>query len=138
MSERESRYRDRARRRAERLVEDPTLADRVAVQAAARAERFRARLGDGLEDVKTLTRLVRAWATGRYPQAPVGSIVAALVALVYFLMPLDAMPDFIVALGLVDDLAVISRVVHYIREDLRRFREWESGPSTPGDGGEHD
>lgn len=135
MSER--RYRDRAQRRAERLAGDPSLADRVAVHAAARAERFRARLGDGLEDVRTLTRLVRAWATGRYPQAPTGSIVAALMALVYFLMPLDAMPDFILALGLVDDLAVISRVVHYIREDLRRFREWENGPSTPGDGGEH-
>lgn len=116
----------KAHRRAEKLARDPRLADRVAALAADRAERFRGRLGEGLDDVRTLTRMVHAWATGGYRQVPVASIVAALGALVYFLMPLDAVPDFIAALGFLDDMAVISRVVHYIRGDLRRFRDWEA------------
>lgn len=124
-------HEQRARERARALVEDPSAADRVAGRAAARAERFRERLGEALDDVRTLTRLVRAWARREYRSVSMATILAALGALVYFLIPTDAIPDFIAALGLIDDVAVIGRVVHYIRGDLARFRQWEEQQSAP-------
>ena len=52
------------------------------------------------------------------------SIVAWLI---YFVMPVDAIPDFILALGLVDDAALLGWVLSSVRTDLERFVEWENG-----------
>jgi uncharacterized membrane protein YkvA (DUF1232 family) len=125
MSERDP-HEEEASRRAEGLLEHPAAAQRLADRAAGRADRFSARLGDAVEELKALARMVRAWATGRYRALPTASLLAALGALIYFLMPLDALPDFIVGLGFADDLAVLARVVHHIRNDLAAFRDWES------------
>ena len=76
--------------KAQGLSRDPGRAADLARRAAERATRFQGRLGEGLEDLGALTRLVGAWARGEYRQVPVASIIAALGALVYFLMPLDA------------------------------------------------
>lgn len=125
-----NRHEERARAEAEQLSRDRGRAADLARRAAARATRFQDRLGEGLEDLRALIRLVSAWARGEYRQVPVASIIAALGALIYFLMPLDAIPDFIVAMGFVDDLAVAARVVHYIRGDLADFRAWEESGTT--------
>lgn len=122
-------HEQRARDEAEQLSREPGRAADLARRAAERATRFQGRLGEGVDDIRTLTRLVSAWARGEDRNIPVASIVAALGALVYFLMPLDAIPDFIVALGFVDDLAVLARVVHYIRRDLDEFRAREEQQS---------
>ena len=54
-------------------------------------------------------------------------MLAAIGALVYFLMPFDALPDFIFAFGLLDDIALIGKVVQMCRRDLQAFRAWEQG-----------
>jgi uncharacterized membrane protein YkvA (DUF1232 family) len=53
-------------------------------------------------------------------------------ALVYFLMPLDAIPDPIVALGLIDDVAVISRTLKLTRTDLDRYQQWRNEQGDAG------
>lgn len=118
--------RERARSQASRLRRDPAAAGRLAQRASARAERFREQLGPALDEVRALSRLVRAWASGAYRQVPAGTLTMALLALAYFLMPMDAVPDFIVGLGFLDDVAVIGQVVRALREDLSAFRDWEA------------
>jgi uncharacterized membrane protein YkvA (DUF1232 family) len=125
---------EQARARARQLGEQPGRAADLARRALGRADRVQGRLGEGVEEVRALSRLVLAWARGEYRRVPTASILAALGALVYFLMPLDAIPDPILALGYLDDLAVLGRVVHHIRGDLAQFRRWEEGQDY-GDGG---
>jgi uncharacterized membrane protein YkvA (DUF1232 family) len=117
---------------AEHLLQEPAAADAMAERAVRRAERQCGRLGAAFDDVMSLTRLVRAWASGRYRQVPTSTLLAVIGALVYFLMPLDALPDFIFALGLLDDIALISKVVQMCRRDLTAFRDWERA-SNPED-----
>ncbi len=132
-----NRHEERAREQAQHLSREPGRAADLARRATDRATRFQGRLGEGLDDLRALARLVGAWARGEYRQVPVASIVAALGALIYFLMPLDAIPDFIVAMGFMDDLAVAARVVHHIRSDLADFRAWEES-ATAAQGSEPD
>jgi uncharacterized membrane protein YkvA (DUF1232 family) len=73
-----------------------------------------------------LTSLLRDWVTGRYRTVPWGTLLTITGALVYFLMPLDAIPDPIVALGFVDDIAVISRTLKLTRNDLERYQQWRT------------
>ena len=117
----------RAEVEAEQLLAEPRAADAMAERAGQRANRQRGRLGEAFEGVMALTRLVRAWAGGRYRAVPTSTLLAAIGALVYFLMPFDALPDFIFAFGLLDDIALIGKVVQMCRRDLQAFRAWEQG-----------
>ena len=126
-------FRVEARRRAGRILRSAT-ATRWLVQAVFnRSDQFRARLGDTFADLILLASLLRDWVTGRYRTVPWGTLLTITGALVYFLMPLDAIPDPIVALGLIDDVAVISRTLKLTRTDLDRYQQWRN---EQGDAGE--
>jgi uncharacterized membrane protein YkvA (DUF1232 family) len=77
-------------------------------------------------EVQTLLRLVQAWARGEYRTIPWRSLLYSVAALVYFVNPADLIPDIVVGLGLVDDVAVIAAVTRALQSDLERFRLWES------------
>ena len=125
-------FRVEARRRAGRILRSAT-ATRWLVQAVFnRSDQFRARLGDTFADLVLLASLLRDWVTGRYRTVPWGTLLTITGALVYFLMPLDAIPDPIVALGLMDDVAVISRTLKLTRTDLDRYQQWRNEQGDAG------
>lgn len=125
-------FRVEARRRAGRILRSAT-ATRWLVQAVFnRSDRFKARLGDAFADLILLASLLRDWVTGRYRTVPWGTLLTITGALVYFLMPLDAIPDPIVALGLLDDIAVISRTLKLTRTDLDRYQQWRNVQGEAG------
>jgi len=82
-----------------------------------------AKLGD---DLKTLLRLLDATVSGRYPALPQGVMTAVGAALLYWLMPLDLIPDPILALGFIDDAAILGWVLKRLSDDLAAFRAWEA------------
>lgn len=118
-------YLHKAEENAEKLVARPDVAARVAQRAKERAAQYQDRLGETFIEIQSIVRLVSAWAKGRYRVVPIRTLVALIGALVYFLVPFDAVPDFIAGLGLLDDMAVIAKVVQMFRTDLIAFREWE-------------
>lgn len=77
------------------------------------------------DDLKALIRMARHWVGRRYTQVSTQAILYTIVAVVYFLTPTDFVPDFIIGLGFVDDLAVVSWVLSLIKDDLEKFKIWE-------------
>jgi uncharacterized membrane protein YkvA (DUF1232 family) len=112
---------------AEEYHEDPRRAEELARGAYHRAHEHRkgplARVWD---ELMTFLRLIKAWASGEYRQAPWKSIALVIGAILYFVSPIDAIPDFIPILGFADDAFIIAFVMRAIRKDVRAFREWES------------
>jgi uncharacterized membrane protein YkvA (DUF1232 family) len=78
------------------------------------------------EALETAIRLVRAYARGSYRQIPYRSLLALTAGLLYFVSPFDAIPDFLVMIGFIDDLAVLTLVLRQIEHDLSSFRAWEA------------
>ncbi len=76
-------------------------------------------------DLVVLLRLVHAWATRRYTAVPWKTLLYAVGAITYFVVPVDVIPDFIPAVGLMDDIAVVAAVVRALHRDLEAFRTWE-------------
>jgi uncharacterized membrane protein YkvA (DUF1232 family) len=72
-----------------------------------------------------LLRMLRAWAGGRYKNVPLTTLLFSLLALVYFLSPIDLISDFIPVVGLLDDVTVVLLLLSAIRKDLDHFRAWE-------------
>lgn len=76
------------------------------------------------ESLQSLLRLVRRTLAGQYRPAD-STVLLALAAILYFLNPLDLIPDAVPVLGLIDDGAVITWVVKTNLRELSRFRNWE-------------
>jgi len=82
-------------------------------------------LGEVWGYLTALVRLFTAYVHGTYRDIPWGSIVLVACAILYFVSPIDLVPDTIPVLGLMDDAAVIAFVVAQIKADLDYFLAWE-------------
>jgi uncharacterized membrane protein YkvA (DUF1232 family) len=49
-----------------------------------------------------------------------------VAAVVYFVMPVDAVPDILLGFGLLDDAAILGWTLRSLDGDLKRFRAWEA------------
>ncbi|AEF21692.1 YkvA family protein [Pseudomonas fulva] len=75
-------------------------------------------------DLSLLQELCVAWWRGSYRAINPQALVAIVAGLIYFVSPVDAIPDFIPGLGLVDDLAVLAWVMKTWGGELAAFRTW--------------
>jgi uncharacterized membrane protein YkvA (DUF1232 family) len=78
-----------------------------------------------LEKVTTLSRMVKAYFTGEYRIIPWGSIVKIIAVLIYFISPIDVIPDFLPFIGLTDDLALTMWLFSSLKDDFQNFEAWE-------------
>lgn len=117
-----------ARARAERLVEAPGKLADVLGKAARKLAGAAGKnpLKPLVEDFRAMLGLGKAWARGEYRGIETGDLVLLVGAVVYFLMPLDLVPDFVPISGFLDDAAVITFVVGRIKAELEKFRAWQA------------
>lgn len=83
-------------------------------------------LGEMWEQLAAAFRLVKAYANGSYRQVPWSSIVMIVASLLYFVMPADLVPDFLFAIGLMDDAALLAYTLKTLSDDLSKFKSWET------------
>ena len=69
---------------------------------------------------------MKAWLTGEYRDVSSATLISVVAAILYFVVPLDAIPDFILGWGLVDDVAVVSYVMSLVLDELERFEIWRA------------
>ncbi len=78
------------------------------------------------DDLRAALRLLMAWTKRSYRQVSGASLALLVAALIYFVTPIDFVPDPLGAPGFVDDIAVVRTAVGMIRAELDRFRTWEA------------
>ncbi len=78
------------------------------------------------DELALLTRMLKAYATGDYRDIPWKTLVSIVAVLIYFVSPIDFIPDFLPVVGISDDIALVLWLVSSIRKDLDKFRQWES------------
>lgn len=115
---------------ANRYVEKKRGLSRLVSAAALKAERNRKFLLAPWDNLQTLMRMIRAWLKGEYP-LPTTTLVMAIAAVLYFVAPMDLIPDAIPVLGYMDDAAVIAYVVGVQAAEIRRFLDWEYSKTAP-------
>lgn len=116
---------DNLYRRAERLITSDsklaTLLDDVFLKVGELTEEFY-KIQDS---VIALARMMRAWLAGDYKNISKRTIIAAVAALIYFVNPLDIIPDFIPIIGQLDDILVLGYLIKYLNKEIERFMAWE-------------
>lgn len=119
---------EKTKSKAEAYARDPEKAKKLLEDAVKHAKGFdknRGPLGEVWSYLTALFRVFRSYIGGAYRDIPWGSLVLVTVAILYFVSPLDLVPDGLLGIGFVDDAAVIAFVVSQIKADLDNFLAWE-------------
>lgn len=87
------------------------------------------RLGQLREDVRLLQALCVAWWRGEYRAISPRALVTIVAGLLYFVSPLDAIPDWLLGVGLLDDIAVLGWLLKTVSDELEAFRAWRQRQS---------
>lgn len=77
------------------------------------------------EEIKTLAALLRDYVKGDYKTVPFNTVAAIAAALLYFVSPVDVVPDFIPVLGYIDDAFVVNLCIRWCKMDIQNYREWK-------------
>lgn len=83
-------------------------------------------VGKYLSDVPTLISLLRAYKNRTYRRIPKATLLAVGGILLYWLMPVDLIPDFIPGVGFLDDAAVFAFAYKKIHGDIETYKEWRT------------
>ncbi|MFN8281726.1 MAG: YkvA family protein [Chitinophagales bacterium] len=116
---------DNLYKHAERTITSGTaiseLLDQVFLKIGEATEAFY-RIQDS---IIALARMLRAWMQGDYKNISTKSIIAVVAALIYFVNPLDLIPDFIPIIGQIDDIFILGYLVKTLNKEIERFMAWE-------------
>lgn len=118
---------------AESYIKQPSRLKTLLIDAFNKA-REKKEIGtlahEAWETLQSLFRLIKLSASGEYTGVPKTTVVAAVAVLIYFLSPIDLIPDFIPVVGLLDDMALVAWFSTSIKHELDKFHEWESAKAA--------
>lgn len=76
------------------------------------------------KQVKLAFEMLKDYKQKKYKNVPWKAIAMIATALVYFLNPVDFIPDFMGILGFTDDAIVLAFVFKSIRDELIKYCDW--------------
>lgn len=102
--------------------------ERVEAQRSAIREKIAGipLLQDIWEEVELLMDLVRDYWTGRYRDIPRWAIGALSFALLYFVNPIELIPEFVPVIGYLDDVVLLLLALRLTREHVEKYKAWRS------------
>lgn len=77
------------------------------------------------KELQLLFSLSKDYASGKYTDIPKSAIISVVGALLYFISPIDLVPDFIIGLGLLDDVIVLRFVYKKVQKELVKYQNWK-------------
>jgi uncharacterized membrane protein YkvA (DUF1232 family) len=86
--------------------------------------------GDVKEKIFVIGRLIKAYAQGKYTKIPWKTALILIAAIIYFVNPLDLVPDLIPVAGLADDFGILLWVYNSLNHEIDKFLSWEQSQLT--------
>ncbi|PZX49201.1 YkvA family protein [Algoriphagus chordae] len=77
-----------------------------------------------IEPISVFIRMLRAHFSGAHKLTN-STLGLVLLALVYFVSPIDIIPDFLGFFGFADDLSVVLAIYAKIKDEINQFLDWE-------------
>ena len=113
---------------AKKTVSDRKKFSAIILKAANKAEKLASNspeLQELRSKVNVLLSMAQNHISGRYQAFSIRSLLFIIFGLLYFIIPTDALPDFIPALGFTDDISVLFLIYRKLNKDIQRFLQWQ-------------
>lgn len=116
---------EKSKNEAERILNDVSKAEQFVRKINRKLQNIPL-VGNYFADVPMLCLLVVDYVKGEYREIPFATMVGIVVALLYFLSPIDLIPDFVPIAGKLDDAAVILFAIEAAHNDIAEYKEWKN------------
>ena len=74
--------------------------------------------------IPLLISCLKSYIKREYTEIPLGSMLAIVSALIYWVSPIDIIPDCIPGVGYIDDTAVVLACLAMVKADLDDYKKW--------------
>ncbi|MDX5419606.1 MAG: DUF1232 domain-containing protein [Hymenobacteraceae bacterium] len=114
--------------KAETYLKHPTKVAQLisdALKKATAKKGVGALAGEVWENLQLLSRMIKAATAGEYKGIPTSTVVGGIAVIIYFLTPIDLIPDVIPVIGLLDDASLLAWFMASIKSELDKFKEWD-------------
>lgn len=82
------------------------------------------KIGEKLSEIPVFVMMIRSYIKKEYTEIPIGTLIAIIAALLYFISPVDLIPDVIPGAGYIDDAAVVGACLLLVESDVLEYQEW--------------
>ena len=107
------------------LIESNVLLEKLAVAVYEKIESSVQKYADIASRLNVLTRLTKAWRNKEYTEVSYVTVFLSVAILLYFVSPIDLVPDFIPIVGGLDDVLLLGFLLKMIDKEIKRFLTWE-------------
>lgn len=76
--------------------------------------------------IRVLARLLDAWRLKKYQSVSRSTIFISIMILLYWINPIDLLPDFIPIIGGLDDVLLLNYLLKIIDSEIEKFIKWET------------
>lgn len=109
--------------KAEEILKDEDKLERFLQRLEAKLKEIPV-AGEKLSYVPVMASLIKSFVQKEYTDIPIGTILAVMSALIYFVSPIDVIPDSVPALGYFDDAAVVAVCWSLVESDIKEYQDW--------------
>jgi len=120
-------------KKAEQLVDNPKRLEALVKKITPKALANKNMLAEIWNDLHLLLSLTKSWYKGEYRQISKKTMIIITASFLYFLSPIDLIPDFIFGLGILDDAIVLKYVISTLDKELRQYKNWLDSSSKEKD-----
>lgn len=111
--------------KSENVVDNKKRVDSILEKTMKKLTKVKDRTKEFKDNLSVAVSLVKDWLKGNYKEVPKKTIIYLIGAFIYFLMPIDMIPDFIFKFGLLDDIAVLNFVLGAFIEDIENYKKFK-------------
>jgi uncharacterized membrane protein YkvA (DUF1232 family) len=109
----------------ENIIEDKNRVDSILQKSIKKLTNVKNKSKEFKDNLGVAISLVKDWTMGNYKEVPKRTIMYIIAALIYFIMPIDIIPDFIFKFGFLDDIAVLNFVLSSFVEDIENYKNYK-------------
>ncbi|MGM9803476.1 MAG: YkvA family protein [Muribaculaceae bacterium] len=97
------------------------------------ARRYSGRKGlaEVKEELNLIVNFVSDVVKGRYKDYSRANLLLAVAAIIYVVSPIDLVPDFVVGMGLLDDVTIVAWALTKMGGEISRYRKAICGGDVP-------
>ena len=78
-----------------------------------------------MEHVQLFLRMIKKSLSGEYSAFSHKTLLSLVFGLLYFVTPMDVVPDFVPLIGFSDDLSILYFIIKNFKSDIEAFKVWE-------------
>lgn len=122
----------RWQRKADTYIDNPSKIKSLLIKAVSKAEHNKhlAIINKLWDKIHLLFSLIKDWLSGSYKDISRSAILLILAGLLYFVSPLDLLPDWLVGLGFVDDVTFLALIINQLDKELLKYKSWKKENSS--------